>query len=53
MIEEVDRVNAVSGPGSLTVEEGVQMVEVDFAGQVEVDGVLVTTGAGLGGASLM
>ena len=48
MVEEVDRVNALGGPGGLTVQEGLKTAEVDLAGPAEMNGVLVPTSAGPG-----
>jgi hypothetical protein len=53
MVEEIDSVDAVSGPGSLTVQEGLEMNKIDLAGPAEMDDVLVTTSSGLGGTTLL
>jgi hypothetical protein len=52
MVKEVDRVNALVAPRSLTLEEGVKAVEVDLASPAEVDGVLVAALTRLGGTTL-
>jgi hypothetical protein len=52
MVEEVDRVNALVAPRSLTLEEGVKAVEVDLASPAEVNGVLVAALTRLGGTTL-
>jgi hypothetical protein len=52
MVEEVDRVNALVAPRSLTLEEGVKAVEVDLASPAEVNSVLVAALTRLGGTTL-
>ena len=41
MIKEVDRVDAVAGPCGLAVQEGLQVVEVDRTGVLDVDRVSI------------
>jgi len=53
MIEEVDGVDALCRPGHLTLQEGIEVVEVDLAGVAEMEGVLVAALARLGGAALL
>jgi hypothetical protein len=53
VVHEVDSVDAVGGPGSLSVEEGLQVNKVDLTGPAEVDGMLVAAGTGLSGTSLL
>jgi hypothetical protein len=53
MVEEVDSVDAFGGPRGLTLEEVVQVGEVDLASPADVEGVLVATSAFLGGTTLL
>lgn len=53
MVEEVDGVDTLAGPGSLSVEESVETDEVNLTSPANVDGVFVTTGTWLGGAALL
>jgi hypothetical protein len=53
VIEEVDRVNALVAPGSLTLEKGVKAVKVDLAGPSQVDRMLVSTLARLRRTTLL
>jgi hypothetical protein len=41
VIQEVDRVDAFGGPGSLTLQEGGESAEVDLAGMTDEDGMHV------------
>jgi hypothetical protein len=53
VVKEVNGVNALVGPRGLTIEEGVQVDEVDLAGPANVDGMLVATHIRLGEAALL
>jgi hypothetical protein len=52
VVEEVDRVDALVAPGSLTLKEGVKAVEIDLTGPAQVNRVLVAALASLGGTTL-
>lgn len=53
MVKEVDRVDTLVGPRSLTIEESIQVDEVDLTSPADVDGVLVATRTGLGRTALL
>lgn len=52
VVQEVDDVDALRGPGDVTLQEGVEVVEVDLTSMTEVDRVLVAALAGLGRTTL-
>jgi hypothetical protein len=53
MVEEVDGVDAVRGPGSLTIKEGVHVDEVDLASPLNMDSVLVAASTRFGGTTFL
>jgi hypothetical protein len=52
VVQEVDGIDALSGPCGLSVEERIQMVEVNLASPPQMDRMLVASLAWLGGLSL-
>jgi hypothetical protein len=52
VVQEVDGIDTLSGPCGLSVEERIQVVEVDLASPPEMDRMLIASLARLGGLSL-
>ena len=46
MVEEVDGVDALTGPRSLSVEESVETDKINLTSPSDVNGMLVSAGAG-------